>query len=41
MGLYLKAWNGSDMSAHQAEPDMLRTDAATVELFGWLAADGP
>jgi glycosyl hydrolase family 76 len=41
MGLYLKAWDGSDMSAHQAEPDMLRTDAATVELFGWLAADGP
>jgi Glycosyl hydrolase family 76 len=40
-GLYLKAWDGSDMSAHQAEPNMLRTDAATVELFGWLAADGP
>jgi hypothetical protein len=38
--LYLKAWDGSDMSAHQAEPNMLRTDAATVELFGWLAADG-
>ncbi len=37
-GLYLKAWDGSDMSAHQAEPDMLRTDAATVELLGWLAA---
>jgi hypothetical protein len=40
-GLYLKAWDGSDMSGHQAEPNMLRTDAATVELFGWLAADGP
>jgi Glycosyl hydrolase family 76 len=39
-GLYLKAWDGSDMSAHQAEPNMLRTDAATVELCGWLAADG-
>jgi hypothetical protein len=39
-GLYLKAWDGSDMSAHQAEPNMLRTDAATVELFAWLAASG-
>jgi Glycosyl hydrolase family 76 len=39
-GLYLKAWDGSDMSLHQAEPNMLRTDAASVELFGWLAADG-
>jgi len=40
-GLYLKAWDGSDMSEHQAEPNMLRTDAASVELFGWLAAYGP
>lgn len=40
-GLYLKAWDGSDMSEHQAEPNMLRTDAATIELFGWLGADGP
>jgi hypothetical protein len=40
-GLYLKAWDGSDMSTHQAEPNMLRTDAATVELFAWLVADGP
>ena len=37
-GLYLRAWDGSDMAAHQAEPEMLRTDAATVELFAWLAA---
>lgn len=37
-GLYLKAWDGSNMSAHQAEPNMLRTDAATVELFSWVAA---
>jgi Glycosyl hydrolase family 76 len=37
-GLYLRAWDGGDMAAHQAEPEMLRTDAATVELFGWLAA---
>src|SRR5438477_9261111 len=40
-GLYLRAWDGSDMSEHQAEPNMLRTDAASVELFGWLAANGP
>jgi len=40
-GLYLRAWDGSDMSEHQAEPNMLRTDAASVELFGWLAAYGP
>jgi Glycosyl hydrolase family 76 len=37
-GLYEQAWDGSDMTAHQAEPEMLRTDAATVELFAWVAA---
>lgn len=40
-GLYLRAWDGTDMSGHQAAPGMLRTHAATVELFGWLAALGP
>jgi hypothetical protein len=40
-GLYLRAWDGSDMAGHQAAPGMLRTDAATVELFGWLASLGP
>jgi Glycosyl hydrolase family 76 len=40
-GLFLRAWDGSDMSAHQAAPGMLRTDAATVELLAWLAVDGP
>ncbi len=39
-GLYERAWDGSDMSAHQAEPNMLRTDTATVELFAWLAIYG-
>jgi hypothetical protein len=38
--LYLRAWDGSDMSGHQAAPGMLRTHAATVQLFGWLAAEG-
>jgi hypothetical protein len=37
-GLYERAWDGSDMTAHQAEPEMLRTDAASVELFAWVAA---
>ena len=37
-GLYLRAWDGSDMSGHQAEPNMLRTHAATVSVFAWLAA---
>ena len=40
-GLYERAWDGSDMAAHQADPNMLRTDAATVELFAWLAVNGP
>lgn len=39
-GLYLRAWDGGPMSAHQARPDMLQTDAATLELFAWLAAYG-
>ncbi|GAC1324165.1 MAG: hypothetical protein NVSMB25_21370 [Thermoleophilaceae bacterium] len=37
-GLYLRAWDGSDMRAHQARAGMLRTHAATVSLFAWLAA---
>jgi hypothetical protein len=37
-GLYLRAWDGSPMTQHEARPDMLQTDAATVELFAWLAA---
>ena len=40
-GLFTRAWDGTDMSQHQGGPDMLRTDAATVELFAWLAVDGP
>jgi hypothetical protein len=37
-GLYLRAWDGTPIVAHEAQPDMLQTDAATVELFAWLAA---
>jgi hypothetical protein len=40
-GLFVRAWDGTDMSQHQAGPGMLRTDAATAELFAWLAVDGP
>ncbi|HEY2630970.1 MAG TPA: glycoside hydrolase family 76 protein [Solirubrobacteraceae bacterium] len=35
-GLYLRAWDGTSMSAHQTLPNMLQTDAATLELYAWL-----
>jgi hypothetical protein len=38
-GLYLRAWDGTPITAHQAVPNMLQTDAATLELFAWLGAD--
>jgi hypothetical protein len=37
-GLYLRAWDGSAITRHEARPNMLQTDAATIELFAWLAA---
>jgi glycosyl hydrolase family 76 len=37
-GLYLRAWDGSSITQHEAQPNMLQTDAATLELFGWLSA---
>ena len=37
-GLYLRAWDGTSITQHEARPDMIQTDAATVELFAWLAA---
>jgi hypothetical protein len=37
-GLYLQAWDGTPIIEHEAQPKMLQTDAATVELFAWLAA---
>jgi hypothetical protein len=39
-GLYLKAWDGTPITEHQAQPNMLQTDAATLELFAWLAVAG-
>ncbi len=36
-GLYLRAWDGTPITEHQALPNMLQTDAATLELFAWLA----
>jgi hypothetical protein len=38
-GLYLRAWDGTPITEHQAVPNMLQTDAATLELFGWLGAE--
>lgn len=37
-GLYLRAWDGTPITEHQARADMLQTDAATLELFAWLGA---
>jgi hypothetical protein len=39
-GLYLRAWDGTPITEHQAVPNMLQTDAATLELFAWLGV-GP
>jgi Glycosyl hydrolase family 76 len=39
-GLYLRAWDGTPITQHQAAPNMLQTDAATLELFAWLAVPG-
>jgi hypothetical protein len=38
-GLYLRAWDGTPITAHQAVPNMLQTDAATLELFAWVGTD--
>jgi hypothetical protein len=37
-GLYLRAWDGSSITQHEARPNMIQTDAATLELFAWLSA---
>jgi hypothetical protein len=39
-GLYLRAWDGTPITSHQGVPNMLQTDAATLELYAWLAVDG-
>jgi uncharacterized protein YyaL (SSP411 family) len=36
-GLYLRAWDGTPITQHEARANMLQTDAATLELFAWLA----
>jgi Glycosyl hydrolase family 76 len=36
-GLYLRAWDGTPITQHEAQPNMLQTDAATLELLAWLA----
>ncbi len=40
-GLYLNAWGGGPLGAQYAQPGMLRTDAATVSVFAWLAVYPP
>ena len=37
-GLFLRGWDGTPIVEHQALPNMLQSDAATLELFAWLAA---
>ena len=39
-GLYLRAWDGGSITEHEAQPGMLQTDAATLELFAWLGGAG-
>ena len=39
-GLYLRAWDGTPITEHQARPNMLQSDAATLELFASLANAG-
>jgi hypothetical protein len=40
-GLYLLSWSGGTLSAIDAEPGMLQTQAATTSLFAWLAVYPP
>jgi hypothetical protein len=40
-GLYLLSWNGETLPPSDAEPGMLRTQAATASLFAWLAVYPP
>jgi hypothetical protein len=37
-GLYMRAWDGGPIIAHQAVPGMIQTHSATVALFAWLGA---
>jgi hypothetical protein len=37
-GLFLRGWDGTPITQHQAVANMLQTDAATLELFAWLGA---
>jgi hypothetical protein len=40
-GLYLLSWSGTTLPPEDAEPGMLRTQAATTSLFAWLAVYPP
>ncbi len=41
LGRYPKAWDGGSITAHQARPAMLQTQAATAELFALVAGTAP
>jgi hypothetical protein len=40
-GRWLRAWDGSSLVYHDADPSMLQPHAATTMLFAWLAATPP
>src|ERR1700722_16291322 len=35
-GLHLKAWDGSPITQHQAQPNKLQTAPPPLQLFAWL-----
>jgi hypothetical protein len=37
-GMFLRGWDGTPITEHQAAANMLQSDAATLQLFAWLAA---
>jgi hypothetical protein len=40
-GRWLRAWDGSSLLLHGADPAMLQPHAATTSVFAWLAATPP
>jgi hypothetical protein len=40
-GLYAGAWDGGNITEHQADPSQLQVDGATLSLFAWLAVAQP
>jgi hypothetical protein len=40
-GLFQRAWDGSNITDHDARPGMLRIQGAGVSLLAWIAATPP